>query len=67
LYYLRSYALLLILGILGATPLVRSTAARLEGWGFAVVLRPLIAIGLLLICTAYLVDGSFNPFLYFRF
>ena len=22
---------------------------------------------LLLVCTAYLVDGSFNPFLYFRF
>lgn len=21
----------------------------------------------LLVCTAYLVDGSFNPFLYFRF
>ena len=66
-YYLRSYALLLILGILGTTPLVRSTAARLEGWGVSTVLRPLIAIGLLLVCTAYLVDGSFNPFLYFRF
>ena len=66
-YYLRSYALLLILGILGATPLVRSTAARLEHKRISVILRPLIAIALLLICTAYLVDGSFNPFLYFRF
>ena len=27
----------------------------------------LLLILLLLICTAYLVDGSFNPFLYFRF
>ena len=66
-YYLRSYALLLILGILGATPLVRSTAARLENRGIGAVLRPLIAAALLLVCTAYLVDGSFNPFLYFRF
>ena len=67
LYYLRSYSLLLILGIVGATPLVRKMAARLENWGISAVFRPLIAIALLLVCTAYLVDGSFNPFLYFRF
>ena len=66
-YYLRSYGLLLMLGILGATPLVRNAALWLENRGVAVVLRPLIALALLLICTAYLVDGSFNPFLYFRF
>ena len=66
-YYLRSYGLLFILGILGSTPLVRDLAARLENRGIAAVLRPLIAIALLLVCTGYLVDGSFNPFLYFRF
>jgi len=33
----------------------------------AAVLRPVIAAALLLVCTAFLVDGSFNPFLYFRF
>ena len=27
----------------------------------------IIIVLLLIICTAYLVDGSFNPFLYFRF
>ena len=27
----------------------------------------LLLIALLLICTGYLVDGSFSPFLYFRF
>ena len=26
-----------------------------------------VMLALLLVCTAYLVDGSFNPFLYFRF
>ena len=31
------------------------------------ILEPLILMGLLLVCTAYLVDGSFSPFLYFRF
>ena len=31
------------------------------------VLEPLVLTALLAVCTAYLVDGSFNPFLYFRF
>ena len=31
------------------------------------VLEPVGLVGLLAVCTAYLVDGSFNPFLYFRF
>ena len=39
------------------------TASLLNG-----VLASLLSwLGLLLICTAYLVDGSFSPFLYFRF
>ena len=67
LYYLRSYAMLFILGTVGATPLVRNAAARLDGRSVGALLRPAAAIGLLLVCTAYLVDGSFNPFLYFRF
>ena len=71
LYYLRSYAIVLLLGIVGSTPLVRDLATRLsagKGIGKAVaVLEPLVLTVLLLLCTAYLVDGSFNPFLYFRF
>ena len=31
------------------------------------VLEPVSLLLLLLLSTAYLVDGSFNPFLYFRF
>jgi alginate O-acetyltransferase complex protein AlgI len=31
------------------------------------VLEPVVLMALLLVCTGYLVDGSFNPFLYFRF
>ena len=29
--------------------------------------EPVVLLGLLAVVTAYLVDGSFNPFLYFRF
>jgi len=67
LYYLRSYAVLLAAGCVGATPLVRGFARRLERKSWASVLWPVAAAALLLVCTAYLVDGSFNPFLYFRF
>lgn len=67
-YYLKSYAVLLLIGILGATPLVSMGGNWLRThWRGTPVLRLLAAAVLLLVCTAYLVDGSFNPFLYFRF
>ena len=65
-YYLRSYAVVFGLSILGATPAVKTLAGRLPE-KYAVVIEPLVLMALLLICTGYLVDGSFNPFLYFRF
>ena len=66
-YYLKSYALLYTLGILGATPAVKQCAVRIGQTRAALILEPLLLTLLLLVCTAYLVDGSFSPFLYFRF
>ena len=66
LYYLRSYAGVFLLSIIGATPLIKNLASRISE-KVAVVLEPLVLMALLLVCTGYLVDGSFNPFLYFRF
>ena len=66
LYYLRSYAVVFALSIVGATPLPKRIAARIPEKALAIV-EPVVLIALLLTCTAYLVDGSFNPFLYFRF
>ena len=66
-YYLRSYLVLFIMGFVGSTSLVRNTANRLENRRVTAILEPVLMIAALLICTAYLVDGSFNPFLYFRF
>ena len=66
-YYLRSFGLLFALGILGATPLVKKAAERMESTRIGTFLEPIILLCLLLLCTAYLVDGSFSPFLYFRF
>jgi alginate O-acetyltransferase complex protein AlgI len=70
LYYLRSYLVPLILAVIGATPLPRLLLERLEtkrANRVFDILEP-VAVALLLIAvTAYLVDGSFNPFIYFRF
>ena len=69
LYLLKSNALLLILAALGATPLPKRIAKALEARcpKAAALLHPAALCALLLICTSYLVDGSYNPFLYFRF
>ena len=67
LYYLHSYGVLFIAGFIGATPLVRNLASRLEKTRLGAFAEPVLLIAALLVCSAYLVDGSFNPFLYFRF
>ena len=70
-YLLRSYGPLLALGILCATPLPKKLLTRLrEAKGAAPALNalePLCVLAVLALGTAFLVDGSFNPFLYFRF
>ena len=67
LYYLRSYGLLLLFAAVGATPLVSRTAKKLESRTVTAILEPVVLCALLLAVTAFLVGGSFNPFLYFRF
>ena len=66
-YYLKSYGVLFGLGIVGSTPLVKQTAAKLGKTKPGAIVEPVVLALLLLVCTAYLVDGSFSPFLYFRF
>jgi len=67
LYYLRSYALLFAVACFGATPLPKTAAKRIQNSWFGPVLEGVFLVGIWLISTAYLVDGSFSPFLYFRF
>ena len=66
LYYLRSYAVVFAVSFVGATPLPKVLASRVPEKAMAIV-EPVFLTAVLLVCTAYLVDGSFNPFLYFRF
>lgn len=69
-YYLKSYALIIILGILGSTPIVKNLANKLmtsKAGNYLAFFEPVLLITLFILGTAFLVDGSFNPFLYFRF
>ena len=66
-YYLRSFGILFALGILGSTPLPARLGGRIRQTPAGGLLEMLLLGGLLLVSTAYLVDGSFSPFLYFRF
>jgi alginate O-acetyltransferase complex protein AlgI len=61
LYYLRNYAAMLIICAAASTPVVRLFGKRLERF------VPLLTLIALLLCTAYLVNSTYNPFLYFRF
>ena len=66
-YYLTSCTVLFLVGMLGATPVVKAAAERIGRTKAGNALELVMLLGLLLVCTAYLVDGSFSPFLYFRF
>ena len=64
LYYLRSYIVVIAVAAIGATPLPKKLVSAPKFLQYA---EPVVLLALLAVCTAYLVDGSFNPFLYFRF
>ena len=67
-FILRNNALLLIFSIIGATPLLRNIySGFIKETKISVIIEPLLIAILIIISTAYLIDGSFNPFLYFRF
>ena len=71
LYHLRSYAVIFVMAFVGATPVVKKTAIKLsesKKVGKIVnILEPIFLFAVFAVVVAYLVDGSFSPFLYFRF
>jgi len=71
-YDLIHYLPFFILAAIGSTPLPKKLFYKffdnLNKTNVAVrIATPVISAALLLICVAFLVDSSFNPFLYFRF
>ena len=66
LYHLRSYLPLMVVSAVAATPLGAALWNRAKERTRQVLLPAGLLAGLIL-CTAYLVDATYNPFLYFRF
>ena len=70
-YYLKSYLVVLVIAIIGSTPLLKNIIEKLKTKTNANkiinLLEPIAMASILTIVTAYLVDNSYNPFLYFRF
>lgn len=67
LYYLKSYAVLLCVAVVGATPLFKNLWLKVKDRRAMAILEPVAVAALLIASTAYIIDGSFSPFLYFRF
>ena len=71
LYYLRSYAVIIIIAAFCATPVLKhllDKALAKPVWAKVMtVLEPAFCVAVVLLVTGYLLDSSFNPFLYFRF
>ncbi len=65
-YYLRNYGIVLALGVILSTPVLKrldeAVRGRAGNWP-----RTVFLLVVLLLSVAYLVDASYNPFLYFRF
>ncbi len=63
-YYLKNFGFILLIALVGSTPAPKRLAEKVKAFKY---IEPVVIVALLIIVTAYLVDGSFNPFLYFRF
>ena len=66
LFYLKEYALVFIVCILACLPLGKKLYDKLSDKARAWV-TPVLILLVLVVSTAYLVDATYNPFLYFRF
>ena len=69
-YNIRNNFTLFIVAIVAATPLMKTLINKLNNTKLKIIVdivEPFVYLGLLILCTSFLIDESFNPFLYFRF
>lgn len=66
LYYLKNYAVILMVLVFAALPMGKAIYGKMKEQ-IKCVFEPVAIVLMLLVCTAYLVDSTYNPFLYFRF
>lgn len=65
-FYIKNYAVMFVVSIIAALPLGKNLynkiPARVQN-----IATPVLILASLIFSTAYLVDATYNPFLYFRF
>lgn len=66
-YYFKSYFIVIIIGIIGATPILKNIVNSNKLSKLVNLAEPIFLLVILVIATCYIIDGSFSPFLYFRF
>ena len=66
-YYFKSYFIIILIAIIGATPIPKNIVNSNKLKKLVNILEPIYLLMIFIICTSYIIDGSFNPFLYFRF
>ena len=66
-YYLKSFLVVLVIGIIGATRLPKTIVTSEKLTKITNVLEPIFLLVILVLSTSYIIDSTFNPFLYFRF
>ena len=66
-YYLKSYFGIMVIGVIGATPILKNVASNNKLHKFINCIEPIVLLIIFMISTSYIIDGSFSPFLYFRF
>ena len=66
-YYFRSFIIVLIAAIIGSTPIPKKIVSSKRIEKIINILEPIFLIFILMLSTSYIIDGSYNPFLYFRF
>lgn len=64
LFYLKNYVVFFAVCIVGITPLCKNIYSRLKNKD---LLNIVLVVLLLIVSTAYIIDATFMPFLYFRF
>ena len=71
LYYLKSYLIMIIISIVASTPLLKNICEKLNKKEKLKktmdILEIVFVFTILIMVTSFLIDSSFNPFLYFRF
>ena len=65
-YYLKNYLGILIFSILASTPLFKILKEKVFK-NVPIFFKAVIYFGIFIVVTAYIIDETFNPFLYFRF